>query len=156
GARNGTQHRLDELVADDVVIHLEQHAERRDDEDVLCGPPLEPLGTQRSPGNDADPGYADHPDRDVEEEVGAWREPYRAGKNHSRAHLCLQKRSKVDARTTWAPWPQVHSRPAALYRQYGAGFLHAKFTRRTANSLRDRSAQVPLRTVRGFSPGRRV
>ena len=38
GAGDRVEQRPDELVADDVVVDLEQHAERGDDEDVLRGP----------------------------------------------------------------------------------------------------------------------
>src|SRR5215467_141081 len=126
------EQRSNELITNDVVVDLEQDAERGDDQDVLGGPALPALGAQRGPEDDADPADANDPNRYVEEEVGSRRQPDRAGKNHmgAGAHWSLQMARGGQARTTWAPWPHDHSRSAVSATARPHGFSSCEVHRR--------------------------
>src|SRR5215468_1946499 len=132
-ARNRVEQRLNELVADDVVVNLKQHAERSDDQDVLGSPPLPSLGSERGPGDDGDRGHAEDPDRDVPDEIGARRQPDSAGEVQMGAHLVPPEWQRRMRRGRHGHHGRTTIQNPGSVRQQGCrSFLHVKFTRLTA------------------------
>jgi hypothetical protein len=75
GPGNRVDQRPDELVADDVVVDLEQDAEGRDDQDVLGGLPRPAVRAHGGPKDDADADDAYGPDSPVVEGIPSRRQP---------------------------------------------------------------------------------
>jgi len=81
GVRDALHQRRDQLVTDQVVVDLQQHAHDRHDEDVLGTPaavssqrPAVRNGPASVPQQRAEHGEADDDDRDVDDDVDGERE----------------------------------------------------------------------------------